>query len=80
MGYYRGKQGDLPMKVNQGKKTATDEATAAATEDLNYRYNMLINRNIMLEFQHQCKLRNTDAATHIRAFVAKQLENWKEGK
>lgn len=66
------------MKVNQRKKT-DEAATAAATEDLNYRYNLLVNRPKMLEFQHQCKLRNTDAATHIRAFVDQQLEIWKKG-
>lgn len=68
------------MKINQREKEKpeVESGKAAAVDDLNYRYNLICNREEMNQFQSKCKSRGLKASNLIREFIGRKLDSWGE--
>jgi len=61
------------LKPTKRNKQEVDQAKAALGVDATYRYSLLINKKLMLDYIAMCRKKNTDAAKSITAFIERQL-------
>ena len=69
------------MKINptQKKPKPNIEAGKKVIENaLKYRYNFLVNKNLMIKYMSLCKQRGTNAPKELTAFIERQLKQYDE--